>query len=145
MSANLIVWRRRSPKEPTFLQYSEVALCARSNRFHSCNGIKPINSGEFLRLCGEFLRQIAGFLRHCGEFLRRNGEFLRRFLCKGMFSNSYSAPESRGIMNLLERGGKIKFHSPFCHFGKGLHIPSVFSRCIRQAGLWVEALRRAAV
>jgi hypothetical protein len=66
------------------------------------------DTGEFLRLCGEFLRRTGEFLRLCGEFLRRNGEFLRRALCKGMISNTYSAPESRRIMNLLERGGTIK-------------------------------------
>ena len=66
------------------------------------------DTGEFLRLCGEFLRRTGEFLRLCGEFLRRNGEFLRRALCKGMISNTYSAPESRRILNLLERGGTIK-------------------------------------
>jgi hypothetical protein len=109
----------KEPELPS--QISEGALGVRSYRLRSFQALSLINGGEFLRLCG--------------EFLRRNGEILRHALCKAMISNAYSAPESRRIMNLLERGGTIKIVLAVFLFGKGLHIPFVFSRCIRQAGL----------
>lgn len=146
MRVNLVASRRRCSKGLTFLlQISEDALCARSNRLHSWHGFIPIIIGEFLRLCGEFLRRSGEFLRLCGEFLRRNGEFLRRALCKSMFSNTYSAPESRRILNLLERGGTIKIVLAVFPFRERTSYTFCVQRCICQAGHWVEALRRAAM